>query len=697
VVTLLVIAICVVVWLGWFFSWPFFTHELLGGPSMKQTTAANLLLCAVGLWGTTGNRRGLVLGALGAICLYNLFTLIEYIGPSDFGIDLFTVHGRDPSQGRIAISASFAVLVLAGAILALLQRRARWADGLALLAGATGLVGLILDVYRDSLRTISPSLTLAVHTSISLILLSAATLAANSKGRVVGLMTSRSAGGSLARRLVPISLCLPIALAWLRLVTVRGQLLDNQTGLAFLAAGFILVFTSITWWSASSLDRADTARALAREASEQARLQAEEANRAKDGFLAMLGHELRNPLAPIVAALDRMKSFDNVAFAREREILERQAHHLERLVSDLLDVAKISRDSLEMQKGPVSLNKVLDSALEIATPTLKQNGHQPVRESFDTDFWVFGDHARLVQIFVNLLHNASKHTPPNGRITVRLVREKHDVVITVRDAGAGIPKELLPRVFEQFVQEPQTIERRKGGLGLGLAIVRNLAELHGGTATIESPGKNLGTTVTVRLPEIPAPQPVVPAVRPLSVRVPAPDAPFAAPPFAAPPLAAAPLAAPPLAAAPLAAAPLAAAPLAAPPLAANPADGATRVLVVDDNADAAELLSLLLADSGYISMEAYDGEEALRVARDFDPAIVLLDIGLPKLNGYEVAKRLRADPARKGIRLIAITGFGQPKDKLAAEEAGFDLFMVKPVEFAKLQPLMAGLLKLTGS
>jgi signal transduction histidine kinase len=667
VITQFVIAICVLVWLGWFFGWPVFTHEILGGPSMKQTTATSLLLCAVSLWGTTGNRRGLVLGALGAILLFNLLTLVEYIGPSDFGIDLFTVHGRGPPQGRIAISASFAVLALAGAILALLQRRARWADGLALLAGATGLIGLILDVYRDSLRTISPSLTLAVHTSISLILLSTATLAANSEGRVSGLMSSRSAGGALARRLVPISLCLPIALAWLRLVSLRGALLDNQTGLAFLAAGFILVFTSISWWSASSLDRADTARALAREASEQARLQAEEANRAKDGFLAMLGHELRNPLAPIVAALDRMRGLDTVVFAREREILERQAHHLERLVSDLLDVAKISRDSLEMQKGPVSLNKVLDSALEIATPTLKKNGHQPVRESFDTDFWVFGDHARLVQIFVNLLNNARKHTPPNGRITIRLVREDSEVVITVRDDGAGVPKELLPRVFEQFVQEAQTIERRKGGLGLGLAIVRNLAELHGGTATIESPGKNLGTTVTVRLPEIPAPQPVVAPVRPISVRAPAPAAPIAAP------------------------------PIAAPPLPANPANGATRVLVVDDNADAAELLSLLLADSGYISMEAYDGEEALRVARDFDPAIVLLDIGLPKLNGYEVAKRLRADPAHKGIRLVAITGFGQPKDKLAAEEAGFDLFMVKPVEFAKLQPLMAGLLGPAGS
>jgi len=661
VVTQLVIPICVIVWLGWFFGWPLFTHEVFGGPSMKQTTATSLVLCALGLWGATAKRRGLVLGALGAILLFNLLTLIEYIGPSDFGIDLLTVHGRGPSLGRTAISASFAMLALAGAVFALLQRRARWADGLALLAGAIGLIGLILDVYRDSLRTISPSLTLAVHTSISLILLSAATLAANGGGRVIGLMSSSSAGGSLARRLIPISLCLPIALAWLRLVTVSGELLDNQTGLAFLAAGFIVVFTSISWWSASSLDRADTARALAREASEQARLQAEEANKAKDDFLAMLGHELRNPLAPIVAALDRMKRFDTGVFAREREILERQAHHLERLVSDLLDVAKISRDSLEMQKGPVSLNKVLDSALETATPMLKQNSHQPVRESFDTDFWVHGDHARLVQIFVNLLNNASKHTPPNGRITIRLVREKKEVVITVRDAGAGIPKELLPRVFEHFVQEPQTIERRKGGLGLGLAIVRNVAELHGGTATIESPGKNLGTTVTVRLPEIPAPQPVAPAVRPISVRVPAPVVPFAAP-----------------------------------PTAANPADSATRVLVVDDNADAAEMLSLLLADSGYISMEAYDGEEALRVARDFDPAIVLLDIGLPKLNGYEVAKRLRADPARKGIRLIAITGFGQPKDKLAAEEAGFDLFMVKPVEFAKLQPLMAGLLKPDG-
>ena len=376
-----------------------------------------------------------------------------------------------------------------------------------------------------------------------------------------------------------------------------------------------------------------TLQVQAKRQSEEARLAAEGANRAKDEFLAMLGHELRNPLAPILTALQLLRLRSNDKTLKEFEIIERQVRHMVRLVDDLLDVSRITRGHVKLTKAPVAVAEVAAKAIEMVGPLLERARHELVVSVPRRGLAINADPARIAQVLANLLTNAAKYTPAGGRIALDARREGDEVVIAVRDNGVGIPSDLLPKVFDLFVQNRQTIDRSQGGLGLGLSIVESLVQLHGGSVSAESEGPARGSTFTIRLPAIEDP-PV--AVDEMQFNV------------------------------------------------AVPAASGRRVLIVDDNVDAAEILAESLRMLGYNPRMATDGPSALEVSRVFRPEVAILDIGLPVMDGYELAGRLRAQLDGAELRLIALTGYGQDADRNRSFAAGFDEHFVKPVDLDEL-------------
>jgi PAS domain S-box-containing protein len=365
---------------------------------------------------------------------------------------------------------------------------------------------------------------------------------------------------------------------------------------------------------------------------ESARKDAEAASRAKDEFLAMLGHELRNPLAPIVTALQLLKLRGELKPGRGQAILERQVKHLIRLVDDLLDISRVTRGMVELRKEDLELHAVVARAVEMASPLLEQKRHAFTALVPRTGLLLHGDETRLAQAIGNLLTNAARYTPAGGSVSLEAAREGDELVVRVRDNGNGIRKELLPRVFELFVQGDRSIERAEGGLGIGLTLVRTFVAMHGGSVTASSAGVGEGSEFVVRLPALPA--------------LPAPAEP---------------------------------APQAGPPARAA---RARRVLVVDDNEDAADMLAEALQAEGHVVQVAHDAAEALSMAFAFGPEIAVLDLGLPVMDGYELAARIRSDG--RALRLIAVTGYGQETDRERSRAAGFERHLVKPIELSEL-------------
>ena len=368
----------------------------------------------------------------------------------------------------------------------------------------------------------------------------------------------------------------------------------------------------------------------------QARARLEAADRQKDEFLAMLAHELRNPLAPLRNAAEVLSRSTAPESERTRtlvEIVQRQVTNLSRLVDDLLDVSRITQGRIELRRRSVQLTEVIGHALEIVDPLFRERkhrvlvtGHAPLR--------VNGDAERLVQCVANVLTNAAKYTDRSGRIEVGLREEGTEAVITIKDDGAGIAPDLLPHVFDLFVQSTRTLDRSQGGLGIGLSVVKRLVEMHGGRVLAASDGVGRGATFEIRLPLLEADdRPSTQAQRPK----PAPS----------------------------------------------------RILVVDDNQDAADSLAMMLALDGHEVRQTYAGAPALACLREFRPDVILLDIGLPGMDGYEVARRIREQPDGASVRLIALTGYGQESDKSRTRAAGFDEHLVKPVELRNLHQALA--------
>jgi signal transduction histidine kinase len=367
-------------------------------------------------------------------------------------------------------------------------------------------------------------------------------------------------------------------------------------------------------------------------------------NRMKDEFLATLAHELRNPLAPIKTALDLLKMApdDREVATAARAVMERQLTQVVRLIDDLLDLSRVSRGLIELRRSRVPLARLLDDAVETSRPVIEQKGHTLVVEPPDAALALDVDPTRIIQVFSNLLNNAAKFTPRNGRIELRCAQEGSDVIVSVRDNGIGIAPEMLQQVFEMFAQVGRSHAHSDGGLGIGLTLVRRLVEMHGGEVTAKSGGTNAGSEFLVRLP-------LEPDRRRASV---VPSEPAVLPPGAA----------------------------------VSPRR--RRILVADDNADAAESLVLMLGMAGHEARLAQDGHEALAIAREFQPDTMVLDIAMPGLNGHELARAIRAEAWGRTVLLIAASGWGQTVDKERSKAAGFDHHLVKPVAFDALAKLL---------
>jgi signal transduction histidine kinase/CheY-like chemotaxis protein len=371
----------------------------------------------------------------------------------------------------------------------------------------------------------------------------------------------------------------------------------------------------------------------------EARRVAETANRTKDEFLAMLGHELRNPLAPIVTSLQLIKLRGNDPFERERTVIDRQVLHIANLVDDLLDVSRIWRGAIRLRRAPIEVRWLVDRALDSAGVLIAERQHELVIDVPASGLLVDVDIDRLTQVVVNLLTNAAKYTARGGRIEVVGDVEDGCARLVVRDNGNGIDAAVLRSVFELFVPGRSTPDRPEGGLGLGLSIVRSMVELHGGVVSAASPGLGSGSTFVVRLPLTTASDADLPLV--------------------------------------------------IDPVAPNPRQ--LSVLVVDDNVDAAETLGELLELMGHKPLVAYDGASALAILETFTPEVAFLDIGMPRFDGYELARRLRVLPRLSHLPIVAITGYGSADDRQRAHEAGFTDHLVKPLSAEKLQSVLGKL------
>jgi PAS domain S-box-containing protein len=408
--------------------------------------------------------------------------------------------------------------------------------------------------------------------------------------------------------------------------------------------GFVMAESGRRYGSADLTLAEDLAHRAA-VAIENSRLYAElrKADRRKDEFIALLAHELRNPLAPIRNGLQvmRLAGSDAQTTAQARAMMERQLDHMVRLIDDLLDISRINQNKMELRRGRILLADVVASAVEAARPLIEAGRHQLTVQLPTEPVFLDADLTRLAQVFGNLLTNSAKYTEPGGHIWLSAEQTGREVMVAVRDTGIGIPTEALPRIFDMFAQVGRSMERSAGGLGIGLALVKALVEMHGGTVHAASPGAGRGSTFTVRLPALRQPAAVNETLGPEPPRPTAPR---------------------------------------------------RRMLVVDDIRDSAESLALMLGLTGAEVMTAHDGLEAVALAERFRPEVVLMDVGMPRLNGYEATRQMRAQPWGKNLIIIALTGWGQEADRVQSKQAGCNGHLVKPVTLADLEKLLATLM-----
>ncbi|HUQ72929.1 MAG TPA: response regulator [Planctomycetaceae bacterium] len=399
-------------------------------------------------------------------------------------------------------------------------------------------------------------------------------------------------------------------------------------GDAALSASDITLATALASRAATALDNALLHEEL------------QKADRQKVDFLSMLAHELRNPLAPICNAVQllRLQATDDAELQWSSDVIDRQVAQMVRLVDDLLDVSRITSGKIRLQRQVMDVTRAVNHAVEASQPLIEERNHRLSVVIPARPVWVDGDEARLTQVITNLLNNAAKYTEDGGQIQLTVRGEESHVAISVRDTGIGIPQEMLRSVFDLFTQVERTLDRSLGGLGIGLTLVHRLTEMHGGTVMAESEGPGKGSVFTVTLPTC-CPQEDVSEPTP-SLIVESDD-----------------------------------------PL-------RPKILIVDDNADATDTLATLFRLAGHQVQVAYDGPTGVTIAQAIEPAIVLLDIGLPGLDGYAVAERLREADATRGALLIAISGYGQPKDEARSRQAGFDFHLTKPVDFGSLQAVL---------
>jgi signal transduction histidine kinase/CheY-like chemotaxis protein len=636
-------AAAVVVLIGWATGNVRLTSLYLTGPTLKTNGAlcalfaalANLLF--ISAHGRLGRRCAFSLSALAAAI--GGLTLLQHIGQWDFGIDqlLFTEPPgalATASPNRMGPPASLAHVLLCLSMVLGETGRRRWnvqGHAAALLACLIALLPLIGFVYGvDALYGIARLTGISLANSLMLLTLACAVQAGRPDAGIPSLVCREDEVGVFARRLLPAAVLLPFGVGSILARLLDGGAIDGPFAISAMALGLIVVLLAVTWRTGALLIQSLDARTATEQALTESERTVREADRQKTEFLATLSHELRNPLAPIRFAVELLKQ-PGAASERARQTIDRQVRHLTRLIDDLLDLTRIAGGRVELHLRPCEVRPLVQDAIEAVGGEIARHHHQVSIDLPPQPLWVRGDPDRIVQMLVNLLTNAARYSEPRASIVVGAEQDHAHVTMFVRDSGHGIEPANLERVFERFVQlEPN----RQGGLGIGLALVKALAELHDGSVEARSAGLGHGAEFRLRLP------------RTMTPALPVADAETA---------------------------------VAAP----------CRVLVVDDNRDAAEMLNGLLLSKGHEVAVAYSGEEALTLAPRFKPHVGLLDLSMPGLDGYELARRLRAQPEFRDVLLVAITGWGQERDRRQALAAGFDAHLTKPADPTAVAVLLA--------
>jgi signal transduction histidine kinase/CheY-like chemotaxis protein len=593
-------------------------------------------------------------GALGVfVFAIGVTVLIEYTTGVDFGIDTLFLFDRTSgglgvlSPGRMGPpeAISWTLLGLAIVFASFPPTRQRRAGGfrgvapaLALCAMSVASLTLLGYLYGvTALYTLPTVSVIALQTSTFILAIAIGVVVAVPDRAPMRIVIDTSPAGALVRRILPVVIVVPIALGLFRLWGEQGGLYNLATGTAARTMAEMALMSALLWWAAATIGTQAEAR---RQAESQLLESLREADRRKNEFLATLAHEMRNPLAPLRNAgeLMKLKAPEDRVLMRASKVIERQVLLMARLLDDLLDIGRITSDKIELRKERVDLATVLRDAVDICRPFVQQYEHDlafVAREPVAVD----ADPARLGQVFGNLLNNACKYMERNGRIAVTLAREGDDAVVTVSDTGIGIPADKQASIFEMFSQVDRVLNRPHGGHGIGLHLVKRLVELHGGSVAVHSDGHGRGSQFTVRIPALPA-----------SFANEAPEAPA--------------------------------------PTVATPGARTRRILIVDDNVDHADSLAMLLSIDGHEVHAAHDGVDGLAAADRLRPDVALLDLGLPRLDGFDTCRRLREQPWGKSMLLVAITGWGQDVDRIKSSEAGFDYHLVKPIDSRMLAAML---------
>lgn len=640
---------------GWAFDVPRLTDWFADGVSIQPNPSLLIVFAGIALVLVQSGPRQLVaiLGAV--IAVVGALTLSQYVFGIDYGFNHQLTFGREwghsstMSPGRMGPPASTSFTLIGTAFLLLGLRPAaaararRYVPMLGIAVCVIGMFSLIGHLFDAKPLYTLPWLTaIALQTALMLIALAVGLVMAVPDREPLRLLLSDSGAGALARRIVPALVLLPPLLGLLR---TRGEALgyfDAGTGKALLVLSIAMLSVTLLWWALLALARHEASdRESAKSVLQEQKLVAEtlrDANQRKNEFLAILAHELRGPLAPLRNSLELMKRADpdEPLFGRARDIMDRQLSHLARLVDDLIDVSRITRDRIEIRREPTELRGLLGGCIE-ACRALTEERRQHVDLAVPaTPVYVEADPVRLTQVFNNILNNASKYTDHGGRISCIAECQDAEVVVRIRDSGIGIASGELDNVFEMFTQIDHGPAWARGGLGIGLTLAKRLVELHGGSISAHSAGHGEGSEFVVRLPLTAQPSPVEEAGRET------------------------------------------------PPAVTE----SRRILLVDDNLDTASSLAVLFQIAGHETAVAHDGITAIETATGFRPHVILLDIGLPGMNGYDICQRLRERSWAQAVIIIALTGWGQEADREKSRAAGFDHHLVKPVDFPELLALV---------
>ena len=619
-------------------GWIFEVRRLMdwnnSGITMKANTAVCVVLLGLALIFTVKGAKYAVLVFAGAALLITLLTLSQYVFGVNLGIDtlLFDEPPGSPATfapGRMGLPAITTFTLLGTALLfsigsTRLRHIAGWLGVAALTLSSLPLVGYLYGASQ--FYSVTRLTGIAFQTATIIAALAIGVIAAIREFGLVALMEGTTAGAVMFRRLaLPLALA-SVVIGWARVLGQEAGLYDTAFGTAARTIVEIIVVTGLLWWTARGVNDAEESL--------------READRRKDEFIATLSHELRNPLAPIRNAVQVLRESKpgSPDVAASREMIERQVAHMARLIDDLLDVGRITRNKIELRKEPLEIGSFVQQAIDTCRPLLDKHRHRLTIKLPEKKVYLDADPVRLTQIIGNLINNACKFTPDGGRISVNVDATESSIILTVSDDGVGIPADRLGSVFALFTQVDSRRVVDHSGLGIGLNLTKHFVELHDGRIEAKSDGEGQGSSFIVTLPRL------AEEFAPVETETAARN---------------------------------------------GNQPRRRRILLVDDNQDALESLRLIMEFAGNETATASDGLGAVEQARVFRPEIVLLDIGLPHLDGYEVCRLIRQETWGPDAFIVALTGWGQDEDRRQTREAGFDAHLVKPVDPTVLLDLVA--------